>query len=377
MNFPHNLSEKMNRRLKDGTLRKLLDRHQLIDFASNDYLGFSVNKNIIESVTRHSASLSHVNGSTGSRLLSGNFELHEEVEAELAHFFECEEALLFNSGYDANIGLLSSVPQRGDKIFYDELCHASIRDGIRLSNASSYGFRHNSLEDLEKKFHRTKSGKGEAYLVVEAVYSMDGDQSPLLQLIDFSEKNGLRLIVDEAHSTGVFGKNGRGLIASLKMQNRVFARVHTFGKAMGCHGAAVCGEGALKTYLINFARSFIYTTAMPLHDVLGIKYALQELSYTKEVDKLWSNIVTFKSYVAQYKMDHLFLKSESPIQSCLISPTERTRAVSQKLMEQNFDARPILAPTVPEGKERIRFCVHSYNTSEEIREILFLLSTFA
>jgi 8-amino-7-oxononanoate synthase len=376
MNFPHNLSEKMDRRFEDGTLRNMIDRHELVDFSSNDYLGFSINKSIIQSVAAHSAGLKHANGSTGSRLLTGNFELHEKVEAELAHFFGCEEALLFNSGYDANIGLLSSVPQRGDKIFYDELCHASIRDGIRLSNASSYGFRHNSLDDLEKKFHKTKSDKGEVYLVVEAVYSMDGDQSPLSQLIGFSEKNGLRLIVDEAHSTGVFGKNGKGLVAGLHLHDRVFARIHTFGKAMGCHGAAVCGEKALKNYLINFARSFIYTTAMPLHNVLSIKYALQELRNTKEIDKLWSNITTFKSFVRQYKMDHLFLQSESPIQSCLLPPSEKTRAVSRKLMEHHYDARAILSPTVPKGRERIRFCVHSYNTPQEIREVLFLLSTF-
>ena len=357
-------------------MRRVIDRHDLVDFSSNDYLGFSMNKKITEGVTAHISGVKHLNGSTGSRLLSGNFELHEETEAALAHFFECEEALLFNSGYDANVGLLSSVPQRGDTIFYDELCHASIRDGIRLSNASSYGFRHNSLEDLKKKFHKNVKGRGEVYLVVEAVYSMDGDQSPLMQLIDFSENNGLRLIVDEAHSTGVFGKNGKGLTAGLNLHDRVFARIHTFGKAMGCHGAAVCGERALKNYLINFARPFIYTTAMPLHNVLSIKYALQELGHTKEIDKLWSNIATFKNFVNQFKMDQLFLKSDSPVQSCLLSSSERVRTISQKLMEQNYDARPILAPTVPAGKERIRFCVHSYNTSGEVREVLFLLSTF-
>jgi len=376
MKFPDNLSKKMNLRLLNGGLRKMSDHHDMVDFSSNDYLGFSTNRQIVKSVENHTAELKHVNGSTGSRLLSGNFELHETLETELAGFFEAETALLFNSGYDANIGLLASVPQRGDVIFYDELCHASIRDGIQLSNARSYSFKHNSIENLSKKFQKTKSEKGEVYLVVETVYSMDGDQSPLSELAEFSQQHGLRLIVDEAHSTGVYGTDGRGLTVDLNLHTQVFARIHTFGKAMGCHGAAVLGEVALKNYLINFARSFIYTTAMPLHNVLSIKYSLDELRNTEEIGKLWGNIKEFKRLINLYGMNKYFLESTSPIQSCLLSPLDKVKTTAHKLLENNFDARPILSPTVSAGQERIRFCVHSYNTSEEIQEILFLLSTF-
>lgn len=367
----------MNLRLHNGGLRKMSDHHDLIDFSSNDYLGFSTNRQIIKNVENHASKLKHVNGSTGSRLLSGNFDLHESLETELAGFFEAETALLFNSGYDANIGLLSAVPQRGDIIFYDELCHASIRDGIQLSKARSYSFKHNNVENLSKKFQKTKSEKGEVYLIVETVYSMDGDQSPLSELAEFSRQHGLRLIVDEAHSTGVFGTDGKGLTVDLNLQTQVFARIHTFGKAMGCHGAAVMGELALKNYLINFARSFIYTTAMPPHNVLSIKYSLDELRNTEEIDKLWRNIMEFKRLINFYGMNAYFLESNSPIQSCLLAPLERVKTTAHKLLENKFDARPILAPTVSEGQERIRFCVHSYNTSAEIQEILFLLSTFA
>jgi 8-amino-7-oxononanoate synthase len=377
MAFPENLSQKLELRVANGSLRRLVTEHGRVDFSSNDYLGFSRNQEINKKVLKHAAELKHVNGSTGSRLLTGNFELHEEVEEDLARFFEAESALLFNSGYDANIGLLSSVPQRGDLILYDELCHASIRDGIRLSNASSFGFNHNSIEDLTKKFLKTKTDKGEVYLVVEAVYSMDGDEAPLVNLVEFSKKFGVRLIVDEAHSTGVFGEKGRGLLHKFNLQDSVFARIHTFGKAMGSHGAVVLGEIDLRNYLINFSRSFIYTTAMPLHNVLCIKYALQELSSTLEIGLLASNILEFKRHVTRYNLDHYFLESSSPIQSYLISPATRLRSIADKLFNENFDARPIFSPTVPTGKERIRFCIHSYNTSEEIQEILFLLSTFA
>lgn len=364
-------------RFENGSLRELRVRRPMIDFSSNDYLGFAASKAMAEGVQKELANLPSINGSTGSRLLSGNFELHEAVEESLALFFKAEAALIFNSGYDANLGLLSAVPQRGDRIFYDELCHASIRDGIRLSNASAYGFRHNDTDDLIKKFKRTQAEKGNVYIVVEAVYSMDGDLSPLVQLAEFANHNDIRLIVDEAHATGIFGESGAGLTTSLGLEKHVFARVHTFGKSMGCHGAAVLGSLDLRQYLINFARSFIYTTALPLHSVLTIRHALLQLKQTRAIGQLRLNIAEFKRVVHSLNMDHLFLESSSPVQSCLLSPPERVKEISQKLMDRNFDVRPILSPTVPKGQERIRFCLHSYNTYREIQDVLFLLSTFA
>ena len=377
MNIPNNLSEKLAVRFADGSLRELKVRQPMIDFSSNDYLGFAVSKTIAEGVQKELANLPNINGSTGSRLISCNFELHEAVEESLALFFKADSALIFNSGYDANIGLLSSVPQRGDRIFYDELCHASIRDGIRLSHANAYGFRHNDMEDLSKKFQKTSHEKGNVYIVVEAVYSMDGDLAPLIQLAEFAKHNEIRLIVDEAHATGVFGESGTGLTSSLGLEQHVFARVHTFGKSMGCHGAVVLGSRDLRQFLINFARSFIYTTALPLHSVLTIRYALLQLKQTSAIEQLHLNIAEFKRVVHSLDLDPLFLESSSPVQSCMLSPTERVKEISQKLMDRNFDVRPILSPTVPKGQERIRFCLHSYNTYREIQDVLYLLSTFA
>jgi 8-amino-7-oxononanoate synthase len=377
MNIPNNLSEKLAVRFSNGSLRELSVRRPMIDFSSNDYLGFAASKAIAEGVQKELSKLSNINGSTGSRLLSGNFELHEAVEKSLALFFKADSALIFNSGYDANIGLLSSVPQRGDRIFYDELCHASIRDGIRLSHANAYGFRHNDMEDLSKKFQKTSHEKGNVYIVVEGVYSMDGDLAPLIQLAEFAKHNEIRLIVDEAHATGVFGESGTGMTSSLGLEQHVFARVHTFGKSMGCHGAVVLGSRDLRQFLINFARSFIYTTALPLHSVLTIRYALLQLKQTSAIEQLHLNIAEFKRVVHSLDLDPLFLESSSPVQSCMLSPTERVKEISQKLMDRNFDVRPILAPTVPKGQERIRFCLHSYNTYREIQDVLYLLSTFA
>jgi 8-amino-7-oxononanoate synthase len=163
----------------------------------------------------------------------------EEVEKQIAVFHQSETALLFNSGYDANIGLLSSVPQKGDTILYDQLCHASIRDGIRLSFANAFSFAHNDLVDLQKKMEHAT---GTLFIVTESVFSMDGDLCPLAELVNIAQKNKAHLIIDEAHATGVIGEKGEGLVQQLQMQDHVFARVHTFGKACGCHGAVVLGS---------------------------------------------------------------------------------------------------------------------------------------
>ena len=375
MKFPSKLLDKLEGRSLSGSLRSLPAQTDLIDFSSNDYLGFSRNEHLFDQVMKKLKTGQAQNGSTGSRLLSGNFAFHEALEAELAEFFKADGALLFNSGYDANIGLLSSVPQRGDRIFYDEFSHASIRDGIRLSHAKAFGFRHNDLDDLQQKIKATDS-EGEVYVVVESVYSMDGDQAPLRELSELSEPLNFKLIVDEAHATGVYGLKGQGIVVEQELEADVFARIHTFGKALGCHGAIIAGDRLLIQYLVNFARPFIYTTAMPMHAVLTIQFAVEMLSETKEREILHKNITYFKEMIIRYQLQDIFINSDSPIQSAVIASPQRVKEVTGKLKEHQFDAKPILSPTVPLGQERIRFCVHSYNTSKEIQEILFLLSTF-
>ena len=376
MKFPDKLHNKLVNRKNNNSFRELYDYHQLIDFSSNDYLGFSKNRTISNNVNNSLEHFKCINGSTGSRLLSGNSSIYEEIELELAEFFKSPAALIFNSGYDANIGLFSCVPQHGDIVLFDELCHASIRDGLRLSYAESYSFKHNNIIDLEKKFRNTNKENVSTFLVVESIYSMDGDQAPLKEYADFCTKNKIYFIVDEAHSTGIYGKNNNGLINELELESSVFARLHTFGKALGCHGAVVVGDFELRDFLINYARSFIYTTSIPLHTVLTIKYALKELQATDEVKLLKDNVNTFIDGIASNDLAHMFIRSESAIQSFLSPNRLNIKELSKELQSKNFDVKAILPPTVPSGKERLRFCIHSYNSGEQIKQVLNLLSTF-
>ena len=376
MKFPKQLQKKIDRRIENYTFRVLQKQSSLIDFSSNDYLGFARNKNISNKVAASLINEGTSNGSTGSRLISGNNSLFEELEGILADFFVAPAALIFNSGFDANTGLLSSVLQRGDIILYDELCHASIRDGIRLSNARSIKFKHNDLDDLRKKFKKAKSTTGNTYVVVESIYSMDGDKSPLKEISDYCRENGIYLIVDEAHATGIYGVKGNGLVVELGLEKQIFARVYTFGKAIGCQGAVVVGSEELKSFLINYARSFIYTTAMSMHNLLTIKYAFEELIVTKETTILLQNIASFKEEMKFRNLDNIFLPSNSAIQSCIIPNIKNVRAIAAKINANNFDVKAILSPTVSLGKERLRFCIHSYNSRDQIQRVLNLLSTF-
>ena len=262
--LPHHLSSKLEIRKQFNSLRSLQSSASLIDFASNDYLGFSQLESIFNQT--HQFVIEHnftQNGATGSRLISGNHPLYQLAEDYIAQFHQCESALIFNSGYDANVGFFSSVPQKGDLILYDELCHASIRDGIKLSNAKAYKFTHNDFEELEALIQRHKAAN--IYVVTESVFSMDGDTPNLEELVNVCKKHNCYLVVDEAHALGVFGDKGEGLVQMLGLQEEVFARIMTFGKGLGCHGAAVLGSNELKQYLINFTRSFIYTTGLPPH----------------------------------------------------------------------------------------------------------------
>lgn len=374
--FPKSLANKLNQRIQSHSLRKLSEQNDLIDFSSNDYLGFAKN-NLIFDATHRFLSGRNIknNGATGSRLLSGNHVLYAETEAFMAEFHQSESTLLFNSGYDANVGFFSSVPQRSDVILYDELSHASIRDGIQLSNAKSYKFEHNDFEALEKLILRFKTDTSEIYVVTESVFSMDGDCPNLEELTALCEKYNCLLVLDEAHALGVFGEKGEGLVQSLNLQDKVFARIMTFGKGLGCHGAAVLGSQELKNYLVNFARSFIYTTGLSPHAVATILIAYQQLEADK-ISVLRENITHFNQQKNLLGLKPLFVHSKSAIQSAIIPGNEKVKSIAQQLQEKGFDVKAILSPTVPEGQERLRFCLHSYNSREEISEVLRLLSSF-
>ncbi len=358
------LSEVLQKREELGLLRKLSVGTKRIDFTSNDYLGFARSEELFAMIEEKTSTSKQINGSGGSRLLSGNSKEAEDLELFLAKFHNSKASLIFNSGYDANVGLLSSIAKKDDTILYDELVHASIHDGIKLSRAGSFPFRHNDLIHLEERLN--KSG-GNIFIAVESVYSMDGDISPLKEILDLCKKHNASLIVDEAHATGVFGK---GLVQNFKLEEDVFARVHTFGKAMGCHGAAVLGSETLKKYLVNYARSFIYTTALPLHSLISIECAYHLLEKSVSIqNKLFENISYFHKKTAVSKTNK-WLDSISAIQSLIVPGNIEVKKLCSKIQGEDIDVRPILNPTVPKGKERIRVCLHSYNTKEEI-DLLF------
>jgi 8-amino-7-oxononanoate synthase len=377
--FPKSLSQKLQIREQNNALRKLPLINNLIDFASNDYLGFSQSETIFNET--HEYLLQNnikVNGATGSRLISGNHNLYPLTENLIANFHQAETALIFNSGYDANLGFFSSVPQRNDIIFYDELCHASIRDGIQMNHAKSYKFSHNNFAELEQliiKFITHNSQLTTIYIVTESVFSMDGDTPDLEELVTLSQKYNCYLVVDEAHAVGVFGNNGEGLVQSRGFHDKVFARIVTFGKGLGCHGAAILGSDELKNYLVNFARSFIYTTGLSPHSVASILMAYQYLATNpKELEQLKSNIVYFNQVKLQLGLKPLFVYSKSAIQCAVIPGNENVKSIANQLQEKGFDVKAILSPTVPAGQERLRFCLHSYNSEQEITQVLQNLS---
>lgn len=372
MQFPEKLTKKINQRKENQSLRGLGNSVGLIDFSSNDYLGFAKLESIFDKV--HQFLIENnlkQNGVTGSRLLSGNHNLYNQAEKLVCETHNSESTLIFNSGYDANIGFFSSVPQRGDVILYDELIHASIRDGIQLSNAKAFKFKHNDSIHLEELMERFQVKESDIYVVTESVFSMDGDSPEIETISKICIKHNAFLIVDEAHALGVFNY---GLVQKLNLENDVFARIVTFGKAMGCHGAAVIGSKELKLFLVNFARSFIYTTGLSPHSLATIQFAYQELVESRSKEKLQENIQFFKQEVERLNL--AFINSNSAIHCCIISGNEKVKNIAFQLQQKGFDIKPILSPTVPENQERLRFCLHSYNSKEEITAVLEHLATF-
>jgi 8-amino-7-oxononanoate synthase len=349
-----NFAIKLEQREQENSLRKLSLNKGLIDFCSNDYLGHSQLK---------WQESNEINGAGASRLISGHFPIHEQAEQFIANYHQQESALLFNSGYDANLGLLSCIAQKNDTIIYDSLCHASIRDGIRLSASRSFSFKHNNTKDLKSKI---KQSTAQCFVVVESVYSMDGDKAPLQEIEKICQSSNALLIVDEAHATGVYGQKGEGLCNSAS----TFARVHTFGKSLGCHGAVVLGSKTLIKYLINFSRPFIYTTAIAPNSVSTILQSYKEMQRPQARKQLRDNINLFVEHIDNKN----WLVSDSAIQSIIIAGNDSTKKAAKEIQEKGFDVRPILYPTVEKGRERLRICLHSFNKKEDIILLCKLLN---
>lgn len=363
--FDAYLQQKLDEKKAVGTLRSLVFAADKIDFSSNDYFGFATSgllafdKNELPS------------GATGSRSITGNSQLAEETEQLIAGFHGREAALIFNTGYMANVGLFSCLAGKGDTYISDEYIHASMIDGMRLSYAGRLRFKHNDMADLEKKL---TIAAGKKIVAVESIYSMDGDEAPLRGIAALCHKYGALLIVDEAHATGVYGDKGDGLVCKYGLQDDVYAVVHTFGKALGLHGAVVTGSTVLRNFLLNQARSFIFTTALPPHNYLLVQKAYSLLP-TADRNKLNELVDYFRKKISEVKTIG-FIESHSPIQGILVGDNFKTKALAAYLFDKGFFVRPILSPTVPVGKERIRICIHSFNTVAQIDSLVTEIKNF-
>ena len=372
--YPTHMMKSLIEREQNVLLRTLQDHFSGIDFCSNDYLGFSrlglLNSKMVEQNTNGSVPF----GANASHLISRNSAVIQEAEKQIALFHHAKSALIFNSGYDANLGLLSCVAQRTDLILYDEFVHASLLDGIKLSPSTSHKFQHNDLAAIEALLIKHQKNFENVFIVVESVYSLDGDSSPLIEITELCRPfKNVFLIVDEAHAIGVYGKQGRGLCNALNIESRCFARIYSYGKAMGCQGAVILGSEVLTNYLVNYARPFIYTTALPLHSINAILHAYQLLIETDEKEKLQKNIAYFYQKAAGLR--HC-VKSQSAIHSITVSSLEQAGRLQRQLSEKNMHVRVMKRPTFQPSSERVRICLHSFNTHEEIDLLVEVLSNF-
>lgn len=361
--------EELARSRRRGEFRAIPSPHlsELYDFSSNDYLGLSTDGTLTKAVLCSLESTGGRCGSTGSRLISGNSSLAEEVERIASRVHQSESALLFQSGYNANLGLISALARENICILYDESVHASTRDGIRLGRAKSYPFRHGDLNHLE---HRLKHQTLKTYVCVEAVYSMSGQRAPLTDLVQLVDRYKASLIVDEAHSAGLYGHNGAGLVSELGLADRVFARVVTYGKAYGCQGAVVLGSSVLREYLINYARCFVYSTSLGAFSLEAILRSYDLINKYGEVRRryLEDSINHFQNEVHCRKISDLVKPSQSPIQILKTSSTGSV-PLANALEKLGFHVAAIRSPTVKRTEECLRICLHSFNTKKSITRL--------
>lgn len=364
--------KQLDRRREEGNWRRLTLPLE-VDFASNDYLGFarcpSRRHRLIKAWQQAPQPFC---GATGSRLLTGSYSQFDELESQIAAFHAAETCLVFNSGYCANVGLLSCIAGVDDVFLYDSHIHASSIDGMRLSRARrKFAWRHNDIGHLEKRL-RMLAPRGDVFVVVESVYSCDGSMAPLNSICELCDLFGVKLIIDEAHATGIFGENGAGVAHSISGHPSILARMHTFSKALGSFGAAVLGTQELKEYLINFSRAFTYATALPLQVLLSVKNAYEEMPLAESKrHKLKALVKYFRTSMCAHQCS--LMLSETQIQSLIVSGSTQARNLEKTFANQGFDVRALCPPTVPSGSERLRFCLHSFNSEEQIDRMIQIL----
>lgn len=363
------LLRKLRSMERGGPGRVIMDGQEFIDFSSNDYLGLAHHPYLLEEGQRMAERLGM--SSSASRLMGGDLIIHHQLEEAIASFKGKESTLVFGSGYLANIGVIPSLSGKGDVIFSDRLNHASIMDGILLSGAKFFRFKHNDLDHLENLLRKHRQDFNRALVAIETIYSMDGDRPPLREIVELKERYGAMLMVDEAHATGIFGKTGAGVIEEEGLIDSVDVIMGTFGKALGSYGAYVVASKKMITYLVNTARSFIYSTALP-PSVIGANFAAIELVKREPHRRmtLLENARYFKDLLEGEGMDP---KGSSHIVPVVIGENESTLDVARILQGKSIFALPIRPPTVPRGEARVRFSLTYHHSKEMLKKVVEVL----
>ena len=341
--------------------RVLLDGRPVLLLCSNNYLGLADHPRVREAAAE--AAMRWGAGAGASRLISGNMKLHRRLEERLAAFKDQEAALLFGSGYLANIGAIAALARNGEVVFSDQLNHASIIDGCRLSRAETFAYRHADLDHLEWGLRKAE-GRG-SLIVSDGVFSMDGDVAPIEGLVRLAHRYDCRLMVDEAHATGAIGPGGRGSVAAAGLSDQVDVVVGTLGKALGSYGAYICGSRVLVDYLINVARPFIFSTAPPPPSVAAAEAALEVLmSNPHRVERLGANAKVMREALLAEGLP--LAPSETQIVPVMVGDPEVTVQLSELALERGVFAQGIRPPTVPEGTSRLRLATMATHRGSEL-----------
>ncbi|HEX4463442.1 MAG TPA: 8-amino-7-oxononanoate synthase [Solirubrobacterales bacterium] len=352
--------------------RVTLDGKQVLLLCSNDYLGLANHPKVRGAAAE--AAMRWGAGAGASRLISGNMQPHSRLEKRLAAFKGYESALLFGSGYLANTGTIAALAKEGEVVFSDELNHASIIDGCRLSRAETFVYRHADAEHLA--WGLRKAGRRAALIVTDGVFSMDGDVAPLAELTELAKAHACRLMVDEAHATGAIGPGGRGSVAAAGLSGEVDVVMGTLGKALGSYGAYVCADRETTDYLLNTARSFVFSTALPPSVAAAGLAALELLeSQPDRVGRLGANARTLRDAFAEEGLE--VGKSETQIVPVPVGDAGTAMELCERLLERGVFAQGIRPPTVPEGSSRLRFTVMSTHRREELERAAKLVGSAA
>jgi 8-amino-7-oxononanoate synthase len=372
--MPSNFQNSFHRELESGlrgleaqSRRRSLAEIRGVNFCSSDYLGLVEHPALKKAIAEAALGAGRIGG-TGSRLLSGHDAAWQEIEEEFAQFAGTEAALYFGSGYAANLGLLTSLLKKEDLVFSDALNHASLIDGVRLSGARKFIYPHLDLNVLEDALREHAQERCRKLIVTETVFSMDGDVAPVTELLALADRYGAGVIVDEAHATGVHGPSGRGIAAEHENVQYLAAAVHTCGKALASAGAFVCGSAVLKEHLINHARTFIFSTAMPPYMAEQIRAALRlALAMDKEREELLARAKRLAARIRSQGWDTG--NGATQIVPVIIGENGETVAAAEFLQREGFAMRAIRPPTVPQGSARLRFSLTCGIAEDEIARL--------